>query len=240
VKIASNAHTIKGFSLAEIIISLFLSSVILLLLLRYYVSIKQQFIHVQSVIEAEADLAWITDLIRSKINQAGFTPCGNIKYLHSQNNSQTKQQLIDVKMQNFPVARLDLYHMSEPVIKIKQILDPTHLLLDSYADLKENTVLIADCHFAETQVIKQQSKQIVTLSQSLIFNYHDPIYVGVWEHDAFFVKNNAMLIHESKQKEELSASITDLLLSGDSAHISVKLLDKNQQSTQIVAAVRSR
>ena len=225
----------KGFSLVEILVALMLASIIITCLLRSYISLKQQVINIQNNVQEQTELAWIVSLLRKTINQAGFTNCGNIKQLQSVDRH-TNQSLIDVTWHN---AHLELYHMAEPITRVNYVIDSKHLLLDHAVELNLDTILIADCHHAEVQSISSIYNKIITLSQPLAFNYHDPIYIGIWAKDVFFMKKNLALMHMSQQTEELSRLIQDLKVNRHNNLLDIELIDQHAQSTHVVAMVRA-
>ncbi|WP_019218206.1 PulJ/GspJ family protein, partial [Legionella tunisiensis] len=73
----------RGFGLTEVIITVFLASLIIIVLLQHYLNCKRFYLDAEITLEREFELQLVSDLIRDSVRRAGFTPCININHLQS-------------------------------------------------------------------------------------------------------------------------------------------------------------
>lgn len=85
-----------GFSLSEMLISLFLASIITITLTQFYIRSKPQYLKAQERLEINFDLLWIGDLLRDSIRKAGFTPCVSVEKLKTFDSRHAERKIINV------------------------------------------------------------------------------------------------------------------------------------------------
>jgi len=226
----------KGIGLLDIVISLLLSSLIMIALMKHYLNTKQQYHFIQTVLEEATELQLVGDLIKDSTRKAGFTPCLSIDYLMTLDQRNAHQHLSSIKITNGKESSLQINRMSEHFNVVTEFLSGTRLLATRFeAMTKEHPVLISDCYHAEVQnvvdVKHTSNGQIVMLAQPLAFEYEPPVYIGEWVDETFYMHSQAhlptTLFYKANHAEELTSEVhgMDLTLQTHQGHmlLSVKL-----------------
>lgn len=202
---------VRGFGLAEVLISLFLSSLILTTFIKHFVTSKSQYQTAQNNLNQRYDVQLISDLLSSSIKQAGFTPCLGIKWLAMRDGHHTA-----IKMTSDNHHALQLSRMSENFSQARQMINTQQLVVEGDNFFKPHqTIMVADCFHAEietiTQVKKQANQLVLSLKNPLHYHYREPIYVGEWLVERFFIALNnrgkPALFYQIHHPEELSDAI---------------------------------
>ncbi len=211
----------RGLGLTEIVIGIFLASIIMTALMQHYLKCKQQYKHSQKLLETAFELQLVSDLIRDSVRSAGFTPCLSINALKTIDRRSDKRNLTALEIISRKSQTLHSHRMSENFASILEFLDPRSLLVTSEADfLKQQTILIADCYHAEVQEILSMQKSatgtLLTVKKPLAFTYTNPVYVGEWLEEAFFVqknrRNKLALFYQLDHTEELTSLVNHLTI----------------------------
>lgn len=202
----------QGIGLAEILIALFVSSMLMLLLITQYLNVHQHYLQVLKTIEQDIDIELVSTLIRDAIRSAGFTPCLNIEHLDVFDGEKSSQKLLAVSIEDQPMPTLRVRRMSEDFDSVLAVMGPTELNMTSHALLHAGqTIMIADCYHAEIQkintILNTADGRIVNLAQPLHWAYHTPIYLGKWVEERFSKKPAGGLIYHYLHAEELTQSI---------------------------------
>lgn len=242
----------QGFGLIEIMITVLLASLIIIILMQHYLNSKQFYLNAQISLEREFELQLVSDLIRDSVRRAGFTPCVNINYLQSIDRRSNRTQLRAIETDVGKRRALHFNRMSESFTSVLQIISPTRLLVSSGQSYAiKGSVLLADCYHAEVQQILSLQHTIkgivMTFPHPLAFHYVEPIYVGEWVEEAFFIQKNRQkklaLFYRSNHAEELTAVINKLTAYVNFAQgktlLAVSLDLNNAQSLTIETAVRT-
>ncbi|MBA2656321.1 MAG: prepilin-type N-terminal cleavage/methylation domain-containing protein [Tatlockia sp.] len=239
----------KGFSLIELMFSLFAISLLVTLVMQQYLVSKRQYLKMQNLLEQNLELHLVTGMIRNAIHSAGFTPCQGLSALESMDRRNCKLKLAPLKILKGNLKGFKLSKMDESFTKLEQQLGPRELLIKSkiHYDTKQ-TILIADCYHAETQEIistKTTSRgQVLTIKAPLAFNYLAPVYLGKWVEETFLIKKNKQnkfsLFYESQQAEELSSLVDDMFINiPGKGQIEVGLIMAKQKNILIKTKIRA-
>ncbi|GGI80345.1 hypothetical protein [Legionella impletisoli] len=233
-----------GFSLTELLIGLFLSSVLILLLVNQFLSIKHHVRFINQAIEQDMELQLIKDLFRHSIHHAGFTPCLNLEQLVTADRTQNDQKLSALYIDaNEP--RLQIQRMHESYQVIESILSEQTIL--TLADFKaKQQVLIADCYHAEVHQIRRVESygatKRMTFEKPLLFNFKEPIYIGGWINEAYFIHRNhhtSSLLYKQNHSEELSSLVHSMTVSladhplGKVVRITLELSDEQKKQFSV-------
>lgn len=209
----------QGVGLVELMISLFLSSLLLSSLMQQYLHCKKTYQEAQAKLEKAYDVLIVSELIRHTTRLAGFSPCRSINQLQVNDRREQSTYLAAVRVSEGKHPALIVSRMSETFASVVSQLSPNQLLLDSHLPLKPNhPLIIADCFHAEIHDLLsiKQSHQgwLVTLKQPLGFNFIPPFYLGEWVEEHFFIANNTQgnsaLFYKTLKAEELTSLINDL------------------------------
>jgi hypothetical protein len=205
----------RGISLVELMISLFLSSLLMSALMQHYLCIKEQYNHTQQVLEQRLELQIISELIRDSTRAAGFAPCLGVNRLKTKDRRDDSSSLAAITLDEKSQA-LKLARMSENFVVLLKELSATRLLLDGkHVFDARYPILIADCFHAEVHNIAHSEKTrqgvLITLKKPLSFQYSAPVYLGEWIEERFLIEKNkqgkSALFYHTSQREELTAHV---------------------------------
>lgn len=208
----------KGVGLVELMISGLLASLLIAMVAQQYLISKQQYSHLHGLLEQDLELQLINDLLRNSVRKAGFTPCLGLSSLKSFDQRNGRTNLAAIESMVSKPSSLQLNRMSEYFTQAK-LVSQNQLLLHSDLQLEpQQVLLIADCYHAEVQQVLSAKKTnkgtILTLLHNRVFDYVEPIYLGEWIEEAFFVQKNqqgvSALFYHQKQNEELSTLIKNM------------------------------
>lgn len=198
-----------GMSLSEVLIGLFLSSLIMMTLTQFYLSSKKQYLAAQDILSKNFDVQWVSDLLSDSIRRAGFTPCLSIDQLINDDKLQS------IRVQNNPQQSIQIQRMDEHFFKVKRLHGATKIVVERSVFHEKNPILIADCEHAEVHQILSVSSQadgtVLTLKKPLRFPYSSSVYVGEFVEERWFIKKNAggeeALYYQANQAEEMTPLI---------------------------------
>lgn len=185
-----------GLSLTEVLISLFLGSVIMTELIQLFIESKHQYLETEKVLAMRFDLQWVTDLLSDSIRRAGFTPCLGIDRLQIIDQRNHHNKIRGLHVGNHPDQFIQVNRMNEYFAKIVKIQSSTRILVQNSVTFhKKRPILIADCEHAEIQEIFDMEQQgehlLIILKKPLYFSYDTSLYVGEYLEEKWFIKNNA-------------------------------------------------
>ena len=239
-----------GFGLVELMLGLLLGTCLLSLMLRHYLTIKQHSLDTAKVLAQAYDRQFITELVTTSIAQAGFTPCGPIRWLTGRDSSKT-ESLEAVRLNVGNKKALQISRMSEDFSVIVDTLSTHELLVEADAGLKsQEQVLVADCFHAEINTIQSIKREglvlRVSLKNPLHYVYTAPVYIGEWLQERFFVEKNkkgaTALYYQVIHPEELSDQIKDfsaqLARLGDKQLVSIDFVLEQGKTWHMETAVR--
>ncbi|MCW8400230.1 prepilin cleavage protein [Legionella sp. PATHC038] len=205
-----------GISLTEVMISLFLTSLIVTMLFQLYLGSKRQYIEIEKVLTTRFDLQWVSDLLSDSIRRAGFTPCLGIDRLQVIDRRTHQKKIQALHISNRPVQFIQVNRMNEYFSKIIKIQGATRILVQNPVRFHKNRpVLIADCEHAEVQQLfdieQQTDSSLITLNKPLFFSYNGSVYIGEFLEEKWFIKKNAKgtdaLHYQLVQTEEVTPLI---------------------------------
>lgn len=240
--------TNKGFGLSEVLISLFLASLIMSALINHYLCTKKQYQHIESHLEQAYELQLVTNLLRNSIYRAGFTPCMSINHLTTVDRRNGHNNLRGLESPN--PSELIINHMSEQFDTLIGIINKDALSIPRTFIPENHPIIIADCNHAEVQKIIKVDQfsnyQIVKLAKPLAFDYQPPIYIGEWLEERYFIRsknpNKPTLFYHQKHTDELSAYIQSMAVNIMNNHkntlVSIQL-GLDQKNLVIAAMVRA-
>lgn len=209
----------SGIGLPEVLISLFLTSLIMATLGQIYLSNKRQYSEAQTVLSASLDLQWVSDLLSDSIRHAGFTPCLGVDQMETIDRRNNKKNLSGLTIEQSPQQSVQVNRMSNLFSKVIAIQNTTQLIVSNTVLFKKHRpILIADCEHAEVHQIlsveKSAKTYLLTLAKPIMFSYPTTTYAGEWFEEKWFIKPNTKkdrtLHYKLFQTEELSSLIHSL------------------------------
>ncbi|MGL5742537.1 MAG: hypothetical protein ACRCXC_08285 [Legionella sp.] len=139
-----------GLSLSEVLISLFLASVIMTLLIQIYSGSKRQYMEAEKILTTGFDVQWLGDLLTDSISRAGFTPCMVLDQLQTVDQRNIHNNVRALYVENEPLQLIQIKLMNEHFVKPIKIQSPTQIVVPYPMPLNEKRqILIADCVHAE-------------------------------------------------------------------------------------------
>ena len=230
----------QGMGLPEMMIGLFLASLIMLALMHHYIRIKQHYNVLQSALDVTSQVQWAVDLMRDSIHHAGFTPCLSVNRLISldQRNGHEGLQAIDTH------DALQINRMSSDVDEVIDWTNSSQLVATNVQTIRaEYPLLVADCYHAEVVTVRglrfTSNKQFVTLNHPLAFTYQPPVYIGEWMEERFFIRSGRLFYHRYRT-DELTPSIKGMSVSAKAALVNITLDLDDGRTLQVDTRIRSR
>lgn len=240
----------RGLALSELLISLFISTLLMSTMIGCYISHKRHYVQIKQQLEAHFELSLVKELLTNSIRRAGFTPCLNINYLDSHDRRTNSREIRALSLKRKD-AVLAVSRMNEVFNELLTTPTAQQLIISSHHRLKENhPIIIADCSHAEihqvSRVVQLKNSQVISLARPLLFDYDESAAVGAWLEERWFIKPNrgqsSSLYYQQLQAEELTALVHSLELKeqqiGESLLIDVSLGTSEQQVEQFTVAVR--
>lgn len=240
-----------GMSLSEVLISLFLATVIITILIQFYLESKHQYLEIEKVLEAGFDVQWVDDLLSDSIRRAGFTPCLGLDQLNVIDHRDYQNNIQSLNFENQPSQFIQVSRMKENFAKLIKVESPTALLIQHLGSLNEKRpLLIADCNHAEIHELigidQQVNETRITLKKPLIHFYETSAYVGEFLEERWFVKKNVKkqntLYYQWVQTEEVTSLVHSLSMEKqfiqNKQFVEVTLGLENDKTHKIMVAVR--
>ncbi|KTC88716.1 prepilin cleavage protein [Fluoribacter dumoffii] len=199
-----------GISLTEILISLFLTSVMITVLVQLYLISKRQYMEIEKILTMRFDVQWAIDLLSDSIRRAGFTPCLSIDRLHVVDRRNPRHRIYALQTGNQPHPYIEINRMTEYFAKIVKIRDATKVLVQNQGSFhRQRLVLIADCEHAEIQEVvnieEHAGNSLITLSKPLLFSYGKGTYIGEYLEEKWLIRKNTShenTLHYQRVKAE--------------------------------------
>lgn len=237
----------RGLSLSEVLISLFLTSLIISALTQFYLSNKRQYIEAQQILDKNFDLQWVGDLLSDSFRRVGFTPCLSVNQLTTKDMRDFSDHLSGFKSTNSPRQLVQINRMSEHFSKVLAISGATRILISRQVTLNpQHPVIIADCRHAEVHQILQidtlDQKTLVTLNRPLFYSYESETYIGEWLEEQWFIKQNKTganaLYYSLYHTEEITPLVHSMHVEYDKHLIKVRMGLDQGVIKQLMVAVR--
>ena len=195
-----------GFGLVELCISLFLSTFIIIVLVTHLVRTRHQYQRIESDIDEAMELQWVSNLMRHSIRSAGYTPCARLDRLVM------NQNVMPLEVKENPQVKITVRRMDSNSVRVDARPQPNVLIVKSYPYQMSRPLLVADCYHAEVnalEAIKSTKSGIkLILKDPLYYTYQDPMYVGEWVVESFFIKHS-QLYYKNARVDGLKKHIHD-------------------------------
>jgi len=215
---------IRGWGLLELMLGMALSLLLLLLMVEQLVQVNRQILQISKVINNTLELQWLTDLLRSRIRIAGFTPCLRSDHLTVVDARDSPESVTWIEWQKEGLPRFVLRHMADHVSLVTRIINSQELIIVNHAVALKYPILIADCVHAEVhsqaKVISAPDGLHVILQEPLQFKYLPPVYYAEWLSESFFIRvagnGKQALYYKHHRVDLLSTQVT---------HFNIKLTE---------------
>ncbi len=238
----------QGTSLAEMLVALVSSSVLILTLMNQYLGVKRHYQRVEHGLETAMDVQLVYDLMRDSIRQAGFTPCIGVDYLTSIDTRNRRQGLASIEMQSEDGAGFQISHMNTRYgLLTSQLSQTSWIAKHDMSYLRHASVLISDCYHAEVHTIDDirlvNGHSEITLGQPMVYDYVPPIYIGEWLEEGFFVRQGALfysLRHVGKLSQAINDGSVSLSQHNGKRFVHIELaLEKREKTIQLDTMLRN-
>ena len=176
---------------------------LILILIQHLLSVTRQYQHTHAVLDEAVELQWVFDVIRARVRHAGFTPCMGLNHLERIDTRDSSNGLSALEVQSGEIPKLLIQKMDETQFGLAEILTPTTLRVRAHFLKLNQPVMIADCKHAEVHSM-QQTGDILTLNQPLVFDYAPEVYVGAWVSEAFFFKQHRGLFFQQHRVDYMA------------------------------------
>lgn len=204
-----------GFGLVEILVSLFIASLLMSVLMGCYLSQKKQYLNIQHELDVQFEVSWVKELLSDSVRRAGYTPCLNSSQLDVRDHRNKGQGSYSMKL-NQAVGQIQINRMSDVFNDLLTTPAANKLIITAHAQLKANhSLMIADCSHAEihtiAEVVKFKNKQVVYLTQPLVFDYEGVTAVGEWLEERWFIKKNSAQINTLHYRHLQTEELTEFI-----------------------------
>ncbi len=219
-----------GFGLSELLISLFLASLLSAVLIQTYLWSKVHYRRLHHILKIHFEVQWAQDLLADSIRRAGFTPCLPIDQLDWVDRRLNKQ------MNNFALRltkeEIKVNRMSEYFGQLLAIINQQEILVSTDTAIRlGQSLLIADCEQAEVHKIVQMKKNssgfVLNLDSPIYFSYSPITYAGQWLEERWFIKENQKgksLYYQQIHSEELTPFIKAMSIKSEK-HVDQEQVD---------------
>ena len=192
------------------------------------------------------DVQWLSDLLRSRVRVAGFTPCLRVDHLTTVDTRIHPDSLAWVEWQEQPTPRCTFRRMGDAIAPVVQQINAHELLIKGRAVPLARPIMIADCMHAEVHtqadIIPTPAGVHIVLEQPLHFTYQPPVYYAEWVRESFFIRARK-LYYQHHRVDQLSAQITDfsveLVKQGPYTWVNWLLQRDNGQTWPLLTRVRA-
>jgi len=217
--------------LSEVLICLLLASLILTGLIKQYAQVYRQDSILNSRLEQTSDLQLVGELLRNSLRGAGFTPCGNLDDLQNEFNS----ELSAVK---FIPNSIEIARMNENYFEFSTKVDALQFLNKK---IKLQQFMITDCFHAVVVTNDSSSLGWNAVLNFIESNFIQPIYIGEYVNERFWIKDAKNFYYKFKHSEKLSDYIKSMetsWLENNFVQVKFILMDKSVQ--KILVKVRNK
>jgi len=202
-----------GFGLTELLVSFFISTLLILILTQHLLSVSRQHHQVHATLDQAMELQWVFDVIRDRVHHAGFTPCRRLDHLVSIDTRDVPESLMPIELDQEHHAKLYLRKMNEAAITQASIKTNTVFFMNKSVSLKpDRPIIIADCTHAEVHDVERieptRGGHLVYLKKPLVFDYEPQVYVAEWMVEAFYFKK--ALFYQQHRADKLTSHIKSI------------------------------
>lgn len=234
-----------GFSLTELLVSFFISTLLILILTQHLLSVSRQHHQVHAALDQAMELQWVFDVIRDRVHHAGFTPCRRLDHLKNIDTRDVPESLLPIEIDQGNHAKLHLRKMNEAAVSQVHIKTNTVFFINKSVSLNpDRPILIADCMHAEVHDVEHieptRRGRLVYLKKPLVFGYEPQVYVGEWMSEAFYLKK--ALFYQQHRADKLTSHIKNIAfeLDNDTAYPKLRMnfVLQDDTSNSLEARVR--
>lgn len=203
-----------GFSLTELLVSFFISTLLILILTQHVLSVCRQHHQVHATLDQAMEMQWVFDVMRDRVHHAGFTPCRRLDHLVSTDTRDIPESLLPIEVDQEGHAKLWIRKMNEAALTSINVKTNTIFFIDKSINLKsERPILISDCTHAEVHDVDRieptRGGHLVHLKKLLVFDYESQVYVGEWMSESFYFKE--ALFYQQHRADKLTSQIKSMV-----------------------------
>jgi len=228
-----------GFGLTELLVSFFISTLLILILTQHLLSVSRQHGQVHTTLDRAMELQWVFDVMRDRVHHAGFTPCRRLDHLVSMDTRDVPESLLPIEIKGDMRSTLCIRKMNETAPAQAHIKEDAVFMVDKSISLKsDRPVLIADCIHAEVHDVDRieptRGGRLVYLKKPLVFEYASSVYVGEWVSESFFLKKS--FFYQQHRVDKLTSWLSSVAFEIDN-HTAYPKLSMNFTSRDGVSDV---
>jgi hypothetical protein len=203
-----------GFSLTELLVSFFISTLLILILTQHLLSVSRQHHQVHATLDQAMELQWVFDVMRDRVHHAGFTPCRRLDHLVNTDTRDIPESLLPIEVDQEGHAKLWIRKMNEAALTQINIKTNTVFFINKSISLKpDRPILIADCTHSEVhdmdRIEPTRGGYLVHLKKPLVFDYEPQVYAGEWMSESFYFKK--ALFYQQHRADKLTSQIESMV-----------------------------
>ncbi len=223
---------VSGSSLSEVLIALFLSSLMMAAIGNTYVSIKKHYLFIEQQLELMQEEVLLINFFKEQIQSAGFFGCNHqnklLLDLSSFNISKSSLLVLNKNSKELPL-HVRRYAVSDSqILKLTSIETPKYFITKSdfnsevitvnkSENFKKNqNIVISDCQNASLRIITKVNnlQNRLILNKPLNYQYSRNSIISHFQTTIFYIRkvgnSRALYISNGKRSEELSRDILKL------------------------------
>lgn len=237
-------HQAYGFSLVELLISLFLTGFVMNLLITYYIHNKKHYLETTKKLAQHFEMQWIDELLRNSIRRSGFTPCLSIEQLIVKDHRVNTRPTLGFFWSNLPNPALHINRMNEQFTTLTQVINRQQLRVAEIEAINpKNLLIIADCEHAEIHRIREIKGRVIHLTHPLAFDFAPHSFVGEWLEEKWLIKPNGQgqrsLYYGLGRTDELSSLVHAFQVKEHKGRVVTLDFELEENKThQLIVAVR--
>lgn len=180
----------RGIGLAEVLISLFLASLLLVMVTQHYAEIALKTRHFHALVNEKTELLQVVTFLRERIRNAGFLPCVSLNRL-----SMPPVKAVEVSGDTLILRSMSPNYQEAAFSRGERL---------SNAHFADKPVIIADCLKAEVQTASARSPLTADCTRFC--------HIGELLEERFYVKRDSSgskaLMYAASHPEVLTNAIT--------------------------------
>ena len=236
-----------AFSLSEVLVALFLGSLLTSLALHQFFSVKKQFQYLSHTLHCNLNESLIVDLLRDTVFHAGFTPYGSIEQLQPLHTEDTRR-ITAIEPLSSPLHGFIARRMGSSYVPLIRIHTNT-IAVPEFLHIQQNQPLIV-CNWCCYQLLtvknihRKNDVLYIDLQQPLHDAFQVNSFVGRWIEERYELKQNpqketsGLYYYQHHHNELLVDKWTSFSIRKSTSQkmgISILLKDKQQKEVFILS-----
>ena len=163
-------------------------------LVQHVVDVKRLAAFIFSRVDANVESYWVSELLRSRVQRAGFTPCLRIDHLRAVDARARPELLSPIEVHQRPTPQLLIRHMANDYSRVSPVRNERVLWIERGHVTENQVIIVADCVHAEVHAVQRvtlsRGGSLVELFEPIMFQYQPMAWAGEWVTERFFMQQS--------------------------------------------------